>query len=198
LTAFQRVQGASGRPARTTRISCAPIGRRGERPQLLRIMLAASFALCGCTLDAHAHDDGSVAIPSHQALQAPSSSAQSDKATTLPPVTVVEEPVKKPQPAKHTKGLAPAAPTNAPAPAPAPMFQWTTTDPGTEPGANAQQRALDLKMQGMDQSRESLLTKIGATSYSFSREAIEALPQGDNTENRRRSWGGRVFRSSGG
>ena len=62
------------------------------------------------------------------------------------------------------------------------MFQWTTTDPGTEPGANAQQRALDLKMQGMDQSRESLLTKTGASSYSFSREAIQTLPQGDNTE----------------
>ena len=37
-------------------------------------------------------------------------------------------------------------------------------------------------MQGMDQSRESLLTKTGASSYSFSREAIQTLPQGDNTE----------------
>ena len=37
-------------------------------------------------------------------------------------------------------------------------------------------------MQGMDQSRENLLTKIGASSYSFSREAIQTLPQGDNTE----------------
>ena len=62
------------------------------------------------------------------------------------------------------------------------MFEWSTTDAGTEPGANTQQQALDRQMQGMDQSRENLLTKIGASSYSFSREAIQTLPQGDNTE----------------
>ena len=104
---------------------------------------------------------------------------------TLPTVTVVEEQAQKPQPAKHAKGLAPVTKSVAPAPptnAPAPMFEWSTTDAGTEPGANAQQQALDRQTQGMDQSRENLLTKIGASSYSFSREAIQTLPQGDNTE----------------
>ena len=104
---------------------------------------------------------------------------------TLPTVTVVEGQAQKPQLAKHAKGLAPVTKSVAPAPptnAPAPMFEWSTTDAGTEPGANAQQQALDRQMQGMDQSRENLLTKIGASSYSFSREAIQTLPQGDNTE----------------
>ena len=33
----------------------------------------------------------------------------------------------------------------------------------------------------MDQARDNLLPKIGATSYTISRDAIVALPQGDNT-----------------
>jgi opacity protein-like surface antigen/outer membrane receptor protein involved in Fe transport len=36
-------------------------------------------------------------------------------------------------------------------------------------------------MEVMDQSRENLLPKLGATSYTIDREAIEAMPQGDNT-----------------
>jgi hypothetical protein len=45
----------------------------------------------------------------------------------------------------------------------------------------AAQAALDVKMQAMDQSRENILPKIGATSYTIDRGAIESLPQGDNT-----------------
>ena len=36
-------------------------------------------------------------------------------------------------------------------------------------------------MKALDQARDNLLPKIGATSYTISREAIQALPQGDNT-----------------
>ena len=54
--------------------------------------------------------------------------------------------------------------------------------PAVVPGApTAAQAALDRKMQTLDQSRENLLPKIGATSYSINREAIETLPQGENT-----------------
>ena len=45
----------------------------------------------------------------------------------------------------------------------------------------AAQAALDNKMQALDQARDNLLPKIGATSYTISRDAIVALPQGDNT-----------------
>ncbi|MGO9808801.1 MAG: TonB-dependent receptor [Rhodomicrobium sp.] len=45
----------------------------------------------------------------------------------------------------------------------------------------AAQAALDQKMQAMDQARENLLPKLGATSYTLNHDAIEALPQGDNT-----------------
>jgi hypothetical protein len=33
----------------------------------------------------------------------------------------------------------------------------------------------------MDRARDNLLPKIGATSYAINREAIVAMPQGDNT-----------------
>ncbi len=45
----------------------------------------------------------------------------------------------------------------------------------------AAQAALDNKMKALDQARDNLLPKIGATSYTISRDAIVALPQGDNT-----------------
>jgi outer membrane receptor protein involved in Fe transport len=43
------------------------------------------------------------------------------------------------------------------------------------------QATLDRKMQGFDQSRDHMLTKLGATSYTVDRAAIETMPQGDNT-----------------
>jgi outer membrane receptor protein involved in Fe transport len=43
------------------------------------------------------------------------------------------------------------------------------------------QAALDRKMQGFDQSRDHVLTKLGATTYTIDRTAIETMPQADNT-----------------
>ena len=43
------------------------------------------------------------------------------------------------------------------------------------------QAALDRKMQGFDQSRDHILPKLGASSYTIDRAAIETMPQGDNT-----------------
>jgi len=36
-------------------------------------------------------------------------------------------------------------------------------------------------MQGFDQSRDHILTKLGASTYTIDRAAIETMPQGDNT-----------------
>jgi outer membrane receptor protein involved in Fe transport len=53
---------------------------------------------------------------------------------------------------------------------------------GGEPGPlTPTQAALSKKMQQMDQAREKLLPKVGASSYTLSRDTIESLPQGDNT-----------------
>ena len=40
---------------------------------------------------------------------------------------------------------------------------------------------MDRKVEALDRARDELLPKIGASSYTISREAIETLPQGDNT-----------------
>jgi outer membrane receptor protein involved in Fe transport len=47
--------------------------------------------------------------------------------------------------------------------------------------ATPAQAALDRKMQGFDQSRDHVLTKLGASSTTIDRTAIETMPQGDNT-----------------
>jgi hypothetical protein len=41
--------------------------------------------------------------------------------------------------------------------------------------------ALDRKMQGFDQSRDHLLPRLGASTYTIDRAEILASPQGDNT-----------------
>jgi outer membrane receptor protein involved in Fe transport len=52
----------------------------------------------------------------------------------------------------------------------------------TQPNApTAAQVALDAKNRALDQARDNLLPKLGATTDTLSRAAIEALPQGDNT-----------------
>lgn len=45
----------------------------------------------------------------------------------------------------------------------------------------AAQAALDAKMAGMDQARDNLLPKIGASTYAITRDTIVSMPQGDNT-----------------
>ena len=71
-------------------------------------------------------------------------------------------PKKKPKPNANTAAPKPAAP---------------------QPDATtAAQTALDNKMHSLDRARDdNLLPKIGASTYTVSRQAIENLPQGDNT-----------------
>ena len=95
-------------------------------------------------------------------------------ATPLPEIKVTTE--------KQTQRR--AAPKRSTAPTSQEVSTATGPDTGLEtgPGApNAAQAALDRKMQVMDESRENLLPKVGASSYTLNRQAIEVLPQGENT-----------------
>jgi len=77
------------------------------------------------------------------------------------PQIVVSAPKNKPKPGPKPVATAPPAPLGAPTPA---------------------QAALDAKMTGFDQARDNtLLPKLGASTYTISRDAIEQLPQADNT-----------------
>ncbi len=94
--------------------------------------------------------------------------ATADAATTIPEIVVTApKRIAKPK----------AAPRHA-----AQGRANTTAGINTAPTApTAAQAALNAKMTGMDQARDNLLPKIGASTYTLSRQAIVALPQGDNT-----------------
>ena len=82
------------------------------------------------------------------------------------PEIVVTAP-KKPKPKRIAKPRTPPATTSAPAEA--------------SNGPTPAQAALDAKMTGLDQARDNLLPKIGASATTITRTNIENLPQGDNT-----------------
>jgi outer membrane receptor protein involved in Fe transport len=104
-------------------------------------------------------------------------SAQEGGATELPPVEVVA-PTKKPQ-------RAPAKPKVA-----ARVISRRGPGRNNQPAQEAAvagvsaltpvQATLERKMEGFDQSRDRILPKFGATSYTIDRTAIEKMPQGDN------------------
>jgi outer membrane receptor protein involved in Fe transport len=110
--------------------------------------------------------------------------APTDTPSTNKPLPEINVAAKK-QPPKRTAAKQGATRRSAARAAPAPTAAAApnaTAPTGTAPGAaTPAQAALDRKMAVMDQSRENLLPKLGASTYTINREAIEALPQGDNT-----------------
>jgi opacity protein-like surface antigen/outer membrane receptor protein involved in Fe transport len=157
---------------------------------------AALFAL-GIAIRAHAQEAPSAPQqPAEQQQQRPAAQpappdqppaqqvpAQSQpSAPSLPEVTV--SPAKPtPKPAAVERRVAPAtgAPPAQVAPRRTPTLPTTPAAPTSAPGPSSPAAVLDQKMQVMDQARENLLPKLGATSDTIDRAAIEALPQGDNT-----------------
>ena len=122
--------------------------------------------------------------PASQQQQAPAAQQQT------PPVPAAAQPQ---QPTEQAPAVEPAGETQLPqivVNAPKPK-----TKPKPKPGAGAPQRvaqqtdaptaaqaALDAKMSSFDQARDnSLLPKIGASTYTITRQAIVDMPQGDNT-----------------
>jgi outer membrane receptor protein involved in Fe transport len=100
-----------------------------------------------------------LAAPTKVAAQATNNPASR---TNIPEIVVTAP--KKPKPKRTAK---PQAPTAAPAEA--------------TNGPTPAQAALDAKMIGLDQARDNLLPKIGASATTITRTNIENLPQGDNT-----------------
>ena len=101
--------------------------------------------------------------PPQQEQPAPQGSTSSR--TQLPAIVVRAAQPKEPRPTSH-KNAAGAQPR--------------TTQPVN--ATTAAQAALDTKMGTLDRARDNnLLPKIGASTYTITRQAIENLPQGDNT-----------------
>jgi outer membrane receptor protein involved in Fe transport len=101
--------------------------------------------------------------------------AQAAATQELPPVVIVDPGEKtKPKPVRRV-----AAKRNVSS-----RGSGQANQPAQEAGVSATtpaQAALDRKMQGFDQSRDHILTKLGASTDTIDRAAIVAGPQGDNT-----------------
>jgi outer membrane receptor protein involved in Fe transport len=101
--------------------------------------------------------------------------AQTPPVQELPPVVVVD-PGERPKP-KLAKRVAPKRTVISQGGGQANQPAREAGNSGTTPA----QAALDRKMEGFDQQREHILTKLGASTDTIDRAAILAGPQGDNT-----------------
>jgi outer membrane receptor protein involved in Fe transport len=100
--------------------------------------------------------------------------------TTLPEIRV-QRPKEAPKPASHERPRA----TRRPGPAAPPPAQAPTPEQAAAAAAAtaaAATREVTQKNTTLNQKRdEVILPKIGTNTYDINREAIEALPQGENT-----------------
>jgi len=115
-------------------------------------------------------------------LAGPTASMAQDvapKETTALPAIEVTAPTEKPKRAPASRPAATRAAANRGTGRAGQAGQEASVAGGG--ATTAGQAALDRKMQGFDQSRDHVLTKLGASSYTIDRTAIEAMPQGDNT-----------------
>jgi outer membrane receptor protein involved in Fe transport len=109
-------------------------------------------------------------------LASPNAALAQDGAA-LPPIVVVD-PAKKPKRTPVKRSTSTRAVSNRGAGRSSqPVREAAVAGAGAPTPAEA---ALDRKMQGFDQSRDHLLPKLGASSYTIDRAAILASPQGDN------------------
>ena len=116
------------------------------------------------------------AIASGPIYLANSNAVLAQAATTqeLPSVVVVD-PGQKPKP-KPVKRVAPKQTASSRGSGQA---NQPAQDAGTS-GTTPAQAALDRQMQGFDQQRDHILTKLGASTDTIDRAAIVAGPQGEN------------------
>ena len=114
--------------------------------------------------------------PAPEAAPLPPPPATANAPTELPPITVTEPPQPARSPASRravARAAGPSSPTPAPAAAPSP------TPAGTTPSLTPSE-VLTQQIQKLDLARDNLSPKTGTNTATFSRDTIEALPQGSN------------------
>src|SRR5208337_2103706 len=156
--------------------------------------MGARLALCtGMMLVAVAgasaqEDTGSPKEQAPAPQQAQSPAPSQGQVPQLPPVTVItpkEQQAAKPKPQVKQGGPINAgrAPSQG-ARSPEAASQASAAPPEGTVGsqnANAVPPEFVTKVERLNAAREFILPKIGVNSYNLDRQAIEALPQGDNT-----------------
>ncbi len=151
---------------------------RGLCPLLLRarFLSGVAISLLGTTLDAHAQQpsgsqEQKTGTEQGQTLQTQKSAETQPTAPEAPATTPATDQTRLPQ-------IVVTAPKSKPRSKPKPSQE--ALQPIARNAPTPAQAALDAKMKGLDQARDNLLPKIGATTYTITHEAIEAMPQGDN------------------
>jgi outer membrane receptor protein involved in Fe transport len=125
----------------------------------------SALAIFAATADAQQQQKEQSTSETQQQTQPLRSAAASPVSQTQLPQIVVSAPKGKPKAQPVQRAVAPRLPPVAP-----------------ENPVVAAQHALDATMNSMDQARDNnILPKIGASTYTITRQAIENLPQGDNT-----------------
>ena len=147
-------------------------------PLLLRarFLSGVAISLLGTTLSIHAQQlsgspEQKTGTEQGQTLQTQKSAETQQAASEAPATTPAANQTHLPQ-------IVVTAPKSKPRSKPKPSQQ--ALQPIARNAPTPAQAALDAKMKGLDQARDNLLPKIGATTYTITREAIEAMPQGDN------------------
>ena len=157
-----------------------PSIKENLRPRLQNVRLQSGMlAILAAMLPANAQS------PTVQDQQAQATQQQTPAAPTP---TESQQPIGQP-PAEVPKSNVTALPAidvraSRPKQKPKPKFNAGAVQRTAEQtnAPTAAQAALDAKMSGMDQARDNnLLPKIGASTYTISREGIMLLPQADNT-----------------
>jgi outer membrane receptor protein involved in Fe transport len=136
-------------------------------PPLISMVIVCNL---GATVAANAQSPG----PTPTESQQPAEQAPDRVPTQVPDQVPANGEVKLP-----SIVVSASKPKHKPKQKPSAQAAQSAAQPADVP--TAAQAALDNKMQALDQARDNLLPKIGATSYTISRDAIVALPQGDNT-----------------
>jgi outer membrane receptor protein involved in Fe transport len=166
-------------PQSITREPCVSKSRMARHRNSALATGAAAGALClAGVLYAIAQDAAPAEPPAPAAVPAetpPPAAAKREHEIPAINVTAAKRAAAKPAAQK------PGQPPRYRAPAATQAQTQPQTRTASDEGPTANPTAFERTTLSLDRARENLQPKIGASTYTMSREAIESLPQGDNT-----------------
>ncbi len=135
-------------------------------------------ALCAAVVLALATESSAQQLPAPQPDQG---QPPEGAAPQLPPIKVItpkEKPARKPT---QNKPQAARKPREGDTATGASTGGQPSTNTPAQGGANSEATGVAAEVGSLNAARENILPKIGVNTYELDRQAIEALPQGDNT-----------------
>ena len=139
-----------------------------------RACLFGGVTLSTLAISAVANAQQQPTPPSQQEQKTPSAPAESQQPAPGPPAAN--------SPTAQTQLPQIVVSGGKPKPKPKPKVNLPAPQPVAQDAPTPAQAALNTQMTKMNEARDNnILPKIGATTYTFTRDAIVSMPQGDNT-----------------